>query len=405
MTDVIFGPFSLDAADSRLLRDGVEVKLRPQALQALIVLLRHRGRVVGYEQMIAEAWNGTFVSRHTVDVTVGEVRKSLGEFGSWISHRPKKGYCLDVPASDELVRKGWHFWTRRTREGCERAIDCFQQAAEECPGDFRAFEGLAASYLLLAVFGMRPPRDMYPRFLEAHARAVALGGLTPELRCDRAHGLHVFEHRDDEAEAEFLQAVLDKPTFAPAYVRLAMLYATGGKFAEACDALERGYQADPLLPTLPVTRVLVSVWRREFETATTLGAETVDLHPYLQVGRAIYAEALMFSGRLDEALAQYRRGSLTSPDLPWLRALEGVCLAKLERLDEARAILKELEQLRCSEYIDAYHMAILRWALGQHAEAFSEFARARAENSAFLYSMDVDPKIDGFRDDPRLVRQ
>jgi DNA-binding winged helix-turn-helix (wHTH) protein len=32
-----FGPFVLDCAATRLLREGVEVRLRPQALQALKV--------------------------------------------------------------------------------------------------------------------------------------------------------------------------------------------------------------------------------------------------------------------------------------------------------------------------------------------------------------------------------
>jgi DNA-binding winged helix-turn-helix (wHTH) protein len=98
MSEVSFGPFLLDPSSTRLLRDGVEVKLRPQAFQALRTLLRHSGQSIGYEQMMAEAWEGTFVSRHTVDVTIGEVRKSLGEYGRWITHRPKVGYCLEVPA-------------------------------------------------------------------------------------------------------------------------------------------------------------------------------------------------------------------------------------------------------------------------------------------------------------------
>ncbi len=119
----------------------MEVRLRPQAFQALRTLLRHSGQSIGYEQMMAEAWDGTFVSRHTVDVTIGEVRKSLGEYGRWITHRPKVGYCLEIPASEELVRTGWHYWNRRTREGADRAIDCFKRAARECGTDFRACGG------------------------------------------------------------------------------------------------------------------------------------------------------------------------------------------------------------------------------------------------------------------------
>src|SRR5437016_5827218 len=123
MAEITFGPFNLDMSATRLLRDGREVKLRPQALQALKVLLIHSGRTIRYEEMIADAWDGTLVSRHTVDVTVGEVKKTLQEYGGWIVNRPKVGYRLEVPKSDELVRKGWHFWNRRTREGFERAIE------------------------------------------------------------------------------------------------------------------------------------------------------------------------------------------------------------------------------------------------------------------------------------------
>ena len=404
MNQTSFGPFAFDQTGTRLLRDSEEVPLRPQARRVLMVLLRHRGQPIHYDQMIAEAWEGTFVSRHTVDVTVAAVKKSLGEYAGWITHRPKVGYVLEVPSSDELVRTGWHFSNRRTREGAERAIECFTQAAGECPGDFRAYEGLSTCYLMLATFGMRAPRDVYKDFLDAHTRAVDAGGLRPELRCNRAHGLHVFEHRRAEAEAEFLQVLREKPNYATAHVRMALLYATLGRLDEALDIVERGSQADPLLPTLPATIVNVRVWRREFDAAIALGRKAVELHPYLQISRANYAQALEFSGRLDEALAEYQLASIMSPDLPWLRALEGTCLAKMKRTREARAILQQLEQVRRFEYVDAYHMAVLRQALGQHAEAFEELERTVDENSAFLYSLNVDPKADSFRDDVRFAR-
>jgi DNA-binding winged helix-turn-helix (wHTH) protein/tetratricopeptide (TPR) repeat protein len=402
--ELSFGPFVLDAAGSRLLRDGSEVKLRPQAFQALQALLAHQGRSLSYEQMIAEAWKGTFVSRHTVDVTVGEVKKTLGEFGTWITHRPKVGYSIEVPSSDALVRKGWHFWDRRTRQGFERALDCFQQAVVECPSDFRAFEGLSVSYLMLATWGIQPPRDMYKGFLAAHERAAALGGLTPQLRCNRAHGLHMFERRLPEAEAEFEQTLRDKPTLASAYVRTAMLYVTLERLDEALDVIARGLQADPLFPLLPLMQTSLHLWRRDYPTAIELGTTLVELHPYLQVGRVFYAQALEYGGRPDEALAQYKLASLMSPDVAWLRGLEGTCLAKMGNTREAWAILEELEHIRRSEYVDAYYMAILRAALGQREQAFAELDRAYDECSARLWEFHVDPKLDYFRTDPRYTR-
>ena len=404
MADIIFGPFSLDFGATRLLRDGREVRLRPQGLLALRVLLRHGGDTVRYEQMIQEAWNGTNVSRHTVDVTISEIRKTLGEFGTWIVNKPKLGYRIEVPRSDELVRRGWHFWNRRTREGLDRAIECFEQALLETPSDCRAYVGLSESYLALATFGMRPPRDMQVHFLEAHARAVELGGLTPELRCDRAHGLHQFERRVADAEAEFLKTLEENSSILPAYYRLARLYAASKRGGEALDLLRRCEAIDPLLPLLPATETLVRFWQRDYVGAIEAGARGVELHPYLQVIRANYAQALEFSGRLDEALTHYRAAVAMSRDLTWMRAHEGTCLAKLGRRDEALAILDAIEHIRRSEYVDAYYMAIFRDALGQRDLAFEELARTYEDNSVWLFSIDVDPKMDPLRADPRFER-
>jgi hypothetical protein len=91
------------------------------------------------------------------------------------------------------------------------------------------------------------------------------------------------------------------------------------------------------------------------------------------------------------------------PDLPWLRALEGTCLATMGLVRQAMPILEGLEQLRRSEYVDAYYMAVFRSALGQREQAFAELERACAENAAPLYAMNVDPKLDALRDDRRMA--
>jgi tetratricopeptide (TPR) repeat protein len=183
-----------------------------------------------------------------------------------------------------------------------------------------------------------------------------------------------------------------------------MLYTTLGRLDEALDVVARGIAADPLFPTLPLMETTLRFWRREYDAAIALGTKLVELHPYLQVGRAFYAQALEFSGHLEKALEQYRLASLMAPDAPWLRALEGTCLAKLGRPHEAQTIVDELEHIRASEYVDAYYMAVLRAALGDDEGAFEELERAYEESSAWLWGLNVDPKLDYFRRDPRFVR-
>src|SRR5579864_5568109 len=271
-----FGPFCLDAAHSRLLRDGVEIDIRLQALHVLQALVQNSGRRVNYDQMIQEAWNGNVVSKHTVAVTVGEVKKILGEFGPWISYRPRLGYCLEAPNADDLVRQGWHCWNRGTREGFEKALCIFERAARQS-NDSRAFEGASLCYMMMGTCGMRPAHEMYQGFLQAHTRAVALsGGLTPDLRADRAQGLHIFEHKIAEAEADLLQALREKPKWAPTHIRLAMLYSGTGRLDEALEQVEEVRAIDPLSVYLPSSEVFVRFFRREVDAALAAAREALE---------------------------------------------------------------------------------------------------------------------------------
>ena len=397
-----FGPFCLDASKSRLLRDGIEIDVRPQAFHVLQVLVQNSGRHVNYEQMIQEAWNGTVVSKHTVAVTVGEVKKILGEFGPWISYRPRLGYSLEAPNSEDLVRQGWHCWSRCTREGFEKGLCYFQRAARE-GNDPRAFEGASLCYMMLGTCGMRPAREMYQGFLEAHRRAIALSGLTPDLRADRAQGLHIFEHRVEEAEADLLQALREKPRCVPVHMRMIMLYAGTGRLDEALEQVEAVRAIDPLWVQLPASEVFVRFFRRELPEALAAARQALELHPYLPLSRALYAQALELSGDTEEALKQYRLATLLCPDLPWLRALEAICLVNTGRREESLAILRQLEDLRETEYVDAYFQAQLQHALGCTDEAFLELARAVDENSAALAVLDVDPRMDPLRADSRFA--
>ncbi len=402
--EVEVGPFLVDLTTGRVQRDGIELPLRPQAFRAFKTLIQNSGLYVDHDRMISEAWDGVVVSRHTVDVTVGELRRVLQEFGSWIIHRPKLGYRLEIPKSEDLVRKGWHFWNRRTREGFEKALACFEEAAIEDGSDFRAYEGMSASYMLLGTYGMRAPRDVYQPFLDAHSRAVALCGLTPELRSHMAHVLHIFERKFAEAEAEFIKVIQERPSLSRVYAHLAMLYIAEGRFEDARRTIEQGYRVDALWPLLPATEISMLFFARKFESAVECGKRALELHPFVQIGRCFYAQALEYAGCIEEALREYRLTCIMFPGLLWLRTLEAACRARHGHKAEAGRTLEEIQAVRTDEYVDAYYMAPLYDALGMRDAAFAELERAFEENSATLCLLDVDPKMDDLRSDPRFER-
>src|SRR5438045_9383793 len=129
---------------------------------------------------------------------------------------------------------------------------------------------------------------MYQGVLQAHNRAVALSGLTPDLRADRAQGLHVFEHKIAEAEADLLQALREKPKWAPSHIRLSMLYASTGRLDEALEQVEEGRAIDPLPVQLPSTEVSARFFRRKLPAALPAARAPSELPPSLPRARAPY---------------------------------------------------------------------------------------------------------------------
>ena len=396
---ISFGPFRINLASTRLHRDGVELELRPRAFRALTVLIQNPGRLVDYKQLIEEAWEGVQVSKHTVAVTIGEIKQVLGEYGSWINCQPRFGYRLEIPQSEVLIRRGWHYWNQYNRLGYENALRCFQQAEREDGADFRAWEGISSTYLMLASFVMRPPRDLAGPFWEAHNRAVAASGDTWDRRLDRAYARLVFDHDLAAAEGEMVELKRERPNSAHVYIRLAMVYMAGQRLDEARALLPPALAADALLPPLAFIGALLRLFRREFDAAIEWAETNLDLHPSSQVSREHYAEALEFVGRVEDARTQYEI-AVSRSDLTLTRLIQGRFLAKIGRRDEALTILEELQRNRENEYLDAYHVALLLDALGRRKEAFEELERAFDEKSYTLLFSRVDPRADALRGDP-----
>src|SRR5262249_57714703 len=107
-------------------------------------------------------------------------------------------------------------------------------------------------------------------------QAVALTGLTPELRVYRAHGLHVFERNLLGAEEEYLQVQRERPGVTKMYGFLAMLYTAMGRFADAMATLEKGYKVDPLFPVLPAVEVSVHFFARNYDAAIACGRKSIE---------------------------------------------------------------------------------------------------------------------------------
>lgn len=181
-----------------------------------------------------------------------------------------------LPASRRLLPRYFHAPTNSSvpvgtspsgeRGKDSKRLECFQKASADNPSDHRAFESIARTHLMLGMYGVRPPRESYEQLLEAQSHAIGVCGVTPEMRADRAHALHLFERNARDAKSELLQAKQEKPS-ATIYVRLALLYTAQRRFDLAAEALNQARATDRFWPTLPANEIFFWFCRHDFENA------------------------------------------------------------------------------------------------------------------------------------------
>ncbi|MEM9708899.1 MAG: phosphate regulon transcriptional regulator PhoB [Pseudomonadota bacterium] len=77
-----FDDIVLDAETHRVTRDGHPIHLGPTEFRLLSTFMEKPGRVWSREQLLDRVWGrDIFVDTRTVDVHVGRLRKTLGQFG------------------------------------------------------------------------------------------------------------------------------------------------------------------------------------------------------------------------------------------------------------------------------------------------------------------------------------
>lgn len=99
-----FGPFMLDTARLALFEGDREVGLRPKAFETLLALLRHAGRVVSKDELVATVWPDVFVNDDALAQCVRDVRKAITDTDQrYIRTISRRGYIFVHPVTPRTL--------------------------------------------------------------------------------------------------------------------------------------------------------------------------------------------------------------------------------------------------------------------------------------------------------------
>jgi DNA-binding winged helix-turn-helix (wHTH) protein len=129
-----FGPFRLEIAERRLIRDSQPVEMRAKVFDTLRVLVENHGHLVGKDQLLQAVWPDSVVEEGNLAHNLAVLRKALGEKTGgerYIQTVPAQGYrfvaavrtvegagramAAQAPVPRGLREAGWNGWRRRRR--------------------------------------------------------------------------------------------------------------------------------------------------------------------------------------------------------------------------------------------------------------------------------------------------
>lgn len=102
-TAYVFGPFRVNVESLELLKDGQPLALTPKAFDTLVLLLRHRHRVVTKDELLKSVWPGSFASDDSLSQCISALRKTLGDDSTqpgFIATVQRRGYRFIAPLSE-----------------------------------------------------------------------------------------------------------------------------------------------------------------------------------------------------------------------------------------------------------------------------------------------------------------
>lgn len=100
-----FGSCQLDPDRFELLRDGRRVAVEPQAFQLLLLLIRHRDRMVSKDEIVEAVWHGHAVSDASISSRVSMARNVIGDDGerqAFIRTVHGRGFCFVAAVTEEV---------------------------------------------------------------------------------------------------------------------------------------------------------------------------------------------------------------------------------------------------------------------------------------------------------------
>lgn len=287
-------------------------------------------------------------------------------------------------------------------ESLKLALVDLQRAVSLDETSARAFAALSQCYRLLAASGDTTIVEPQKKALAAATKALELDPTIAQAHLEIAEVKFNYEWNWQEAGRAYQQALDRNPNNSQAMARYSQYLAALGRFDEAIPLAKEALRLDPFTTGALSVRYapgMTLYYARQYDEAIAEFQALAKLPPYTLFGSDYVGlgRALAARGRYDEAVAALQNALRELPHPAWKSELARIH-ADAGHVNEARRLLAELR----SQGAQPIYIATVLIALGETDAALAELNRAADKRAVSLLWMNVDPRFDPIRSDPRF---
>jgi tetratricopeptide (TPR) repeat protein len=256
---------------------------------------------------------------------------------------------------------------------------------------------------LLGYYCYRSPGDSFPRAKAAIQRALEIDPNLGEAHTSLAYAVHYYDWEWESAEREYKRGIELNPSNAQAYLWHLNFLAARQQWDQALANGARGAELDPLAGVMTAAPGWVRYFKRDYEGSLEMYRKSFEIDRGFGPGHLWCSWPYMELQRFDDALREIETARAIMGDALMVQLAEAHTHARAGNRDAARQALDRALRQRDQRYVPAYLVAIVLSALGDREPAWEWLERAVAERGHWLVFLDVDPRFDGFREDPRFA--
>jgi class 3 adenylate cyclase/TolB-like protein/Tfp pilus assembly protein PilF len=314
--------------------------------------------------------------------------------------------ALRRPGTEDLQAythylKGRESMSKRSEEEVREAKREFELAIEKDPTFARAYSGLADCMMILGNYGYAPAPDMYRSARPLVTKALELDPNLAEAHASMGLLLEELDYDWPGAELEFKKAIEINPGYASAHHWYSMVLADMAKIDEMLEEIRTALEFDPLSAAVTHAAAAQYYYAGQYSEALRLEERALTLSPGHPGAKYLYPLLLCELGRTEEAISKTEEWASAKPDSPDPLATLVWLLARSGKLEEARARLGKLEEMKRQGKATAGALWAPYVSLGDFDKAFEYAAQAIDDRELEPMVFRLSSGLDQMRSDPR----